>query len=464
MKRASSVRLFYFTEFDINLRQIADLFRGTVDCSFAANYLFVCYHAEKSWRWTKLTERDLDRLEPAQRTKIAEFQPASAFAIEHHVCEWPEVLPFLKLALGRYGGWVGYDDGTFEKVYTVENIERLEHPFGDGFKRASRRPASHPGDRIELDPSIPQPEDVFDFVTYKELLQQARRLREEKNRLHQIIYPLFKGQPLRQDLSDLPESKQFDVVWKQFHLVTQEYSDRLPIHLIAQCPYCGVHILQPVDCYSLMGFDESLKVTKVYGDGRPSWPNPLPAQRCKHALCATLAVNLNGLMPDDVAGWALERKMGGIMGIDSSPYVMVWPLIARYTSAVMHALPVGRLDDEEPIHRYTAYFTTYFVGEGSNLCRQMWVPAEFGGPATAGVHTDRDLLKWVRAGRLFWLDPSDTSRLVKGPAAAFPYANIEPRERYHILEDGQLERTDASRYDWQGEPPLHDESYPKTIE
>jgi hypothetical protein len=160
--------------------------------------------------------------------------------------------------------------------------------------------------------------------------------------------------------------------------------------------------------------------------------------------------------------------MGGMLGrsvlMDSAPHVMVWPLIARYTSAVMHALPIGRLDDAEPAHHYTAYMVTYFVGEGSNLYEQMWVPTEFRGPATDGVQVDIDLLKWVRAGRLYWLDREDTSRLVKGPAEAFPYADVEPKGWYYIRPGGQMDGPHPYYQIWQGQAPPHDESFPRSIE
>jgi hypothetical protein len=320
----------------------------------------------------------------------------------------------------------------------------------------SRAAVNKPGDRIVLNSSIPQPENVFDWLTYKDFLKRARRLLGEQHRLHQVIlsYP-------EKDRPGIPEWVQFEIVWKQFRRLTQEYRNRLPIHKLAQCPYCGTDILQPVDSFSLMGFDPDLNATKLYG-GEPEWSSPAPRQRCPHSLCATLSVNLNGLGPDDLRGWMLWDKT---LLLDSVPYVMVWPLIARYTSAVVHALPIGRLDDEEPIHRYTAYFTTYFAGDGTNLhTKEMWVPNDVGGPAMGLVQVDIDLLKWVRAGRLYWLDPDDTSRLVAGPPEAFPYANVEPKGWYYILEGGRVDGPHPYHQVWQGDAPRHDESFPKTIE
>jgi hypothetical protein len=143
---------------------------------------------------------------------------------------------------------------------------------------------------------------------------------------------------------------------------------------------------------------------------------------------------------------------------------MVWPLVARHTSAVIHALPVGRLDDGEPNHRYTAYYVTYFAGDDTNLrTEEMWVYTDTGEPATGAVQCDRDVIKWVKAGRLFWLNPDDPGQLVRGPVEAFPYANVQMKGWYNILEGGRLDGPKPYARNWQGKAPPHDESFPETI-
>lgn len=178
-----------------------------------------------------------------------------------------------------------------------------------------------------------------------------------------------------------------------------------------------------------------------------------------------VSVNLHGLTLDDLPEWALQRERW--MRMDSAPYVMVWPLIARQTSVVVHTVPIGRLDDPEPIHRYTAYFVTYFAGDETNLyTEEMWVPTDLGGPATGAVEIDTNLAKWVRAGRLFWLDPNDVNRLVKEPTEAFPYTypHIQPQGWYEIIEGGQVDGPRSYHKVWRGTAPPHDESFPETIE
>ncbi len=318
-------------------------------------------------------------------------------------------------------------------------------------------PISKIGERIVFHASISQPENVFNLVTYKRIMEHAKRLRQKELDLHQILASYN-----QKECSATPEWKQFLACREEFRSLIHEYRHRLPIHLLAQCPYCGAHILQPVDTFSLLGLTPSLNATQVYWGG-PEWRESLPPkQRCRHALCATLSVNLNGLQPDDISGWILGEKT---RLIDSAPHLMVWPLIARHTSAVMHALPIGRLDDEEPIHRYTAHFATYFAGDKTNLyTKEMWVPNDLGGPAMGLVQIDIDLLKWVKAGRLFWLNPVDTRQLMHEPIESFPYAYVEPKGWYYVLAGGQVDGPHSYYQVWHGTAPLHDESFSHTIE
>ncbi|MCG3212509.1 MAG: hypothetical protein FOGNACKC_06179 [Anaerolineae bacterium] len=330
----------------------------------------------------------------------------------------------------------------------------------------SKKPVLYPHDEYGLMPLdssyqqswTPQLESVFSSTTYKEFLERYGRIRLEYSRLYNLH---LQYEP--QERRDSPESKQMDLLKDQSNQMLQEYIRRLPVHFVAQCPYCNSPILQPVDSFSLIGFYPLINISDFYHSSEAWTANlPPPRQCCRHAIVATLSVNLNGLIPDDLPTWALNRKWGKL---HSAPRVMVWPLIARQTSAVIHALPIGRLDDPEPIHRYTAYFVTYFANGTTNLYTEdMWVPTDVERPATEGVLYDPDLAKWVRAGRLFWLDPNDPTRLIRDPAESFPYTNIQPQGWYEIVEKGQINGPHAYYKTWQGDAPLHDESLPQTIE
>ncbi len=317
-----------------------------------------------------------------------------------------------------------------------------------------------PGARIVLDPSIKQPEDVFTPATYREFLERWKRTKDEYERL----YELHLRYKTAKERLNSPESKQMDPLLYQFRLLSQEYRRRLPIHLLARCPYCGSRILRPMDTFSLIGYYPFFNVAELYHGGVEWRTGRPPRKTCKHAVVADFSIHLNGLTPDDLAKWVGRARS---LRLSSEPIVLVWLLIAKQTSAVIHALPVGRLDDPEPIHRYTAYFITYFASDETNLYSEaMWVPTDVGLPATGAVEIDNDVVKWVKAGRLLWLDPTDPDHpLVRGPVEAFPYANIQPKGWYEILPGGQVNGPNPyySRI-WQGAAPLHDESFPHTIE
>ncbi len=303
------------------------------------------------------------------------------------------------------------------------------------------------GERIQLQKSIKQPQNVFDWNTYKEFLNQRGSLEQEYKRLSSTMNRATAGAYLQ-----------------QFREMRDEYISRLPLHLLAPCPYCKARVLQPVDSFSLASFYPLLNVADIYLGGSEWISSPRPRRLCRHALLATVSLNFNNLIPNDLPQWMLQRKWNWIA---SSPRIMVWPLIAQRTSAVIQTLPIGRLDDPELIHRYTAYFTTYFASDLSNLkTKGLWVSGDMGRPATEGVYYDPNLIKWVKAKRLFWLALDAPAHLVSGPENRFPYVDIQPQGRYRIIENGEVEGPHPynPRFTWQGNAPHHNESFPQTIE
>jgi hypothetical protein len=330
----------------------------------------------------------------------------------------------------------------------------------------SLRPVVHErtvalGDEIVVSATPPQPPDVFTLQTYREHVRQIVQLSEELRQIHAVLqtYPMKKR-------SRGSKSNQFDRISSQINSLSSTYIQRLPIMMLAQCPYCATYIWQPVDVFSLMGLGAYLQAEKIYRGNDEWYGLSLYRQLCSHALCATLAINLNGRMPDDLVGWMIGETIPTINYLTLEPRLMVWPLVARHTSAVLRVLPIGRLDDDIPRHHYTAYFVTYFAANDTDLYTQkLWVNNDAGGPATGGVQTDANLLKWVRAGRLHWMDSDNNNRMAQGPAEEFPYAKVRPQgefKKYKILKNGQVDFSPT--ISWEGHAPEHDDSFTCTIE
>ncbi len=156
--------IFYFSKTSIRLEDIATLAQA---CGYVCKYytysvcyLNVYYEDQGFWQWSELkaSDGDFDSFDPPQKEKIAQFQlrsegpqvepfttlkgkrreipqggdgPVSAFMISYQVASLPKLLWFLKLILGRYGGWVGCDDGNFKVTLDFENIEKLRCPDDD---------------------------------------------------------------------------------------------------------------------------------------------------------------------------------------------------------------------------------------------------------------------------------------------------------------------------------------------
>lgn len=144
----------------------------------------------------------------------------------------------------------------------------------------------------------------------------------------------------------------------------------------------------------------------------------------------------------------------------AAPNIMVWPLLARRTSAVMHSLPIARLDKQA---QYSAYFSAYFAADDSNLYDEaLYVHTDIGTPATDGVYYDEELVKWVNAGRIFWLDGPD-AQLVQQPVEKFPYASVYPRGISEI-QDGKVVGMKPIHLVYHGAALPHDDSLSRSIE
>jgi len=280
--------------------------------------------------------------------------------------------------------------------------------------------------------AIPQPQHIFTTAEYRELLER---------------YRLWKGEQDRVQLQSDKFDKERYLTWKKELLsFYDEYLSHLPTYLLARCPICGGRVWDKVDTYSLNGFG-----WWGYGspDARFHWSDTQDKLEsdCGHAQLMTWSINLNGLTPDDVFIGTPRRPFE----INSErPRLMLWPMEvqATRTCAVIHALPIGRFDDPQPQHRYTAYFVTYFA-EDVRVFRDVAERGDMSIFAFQVVEYDFDLVKWVRAGRLFWLDPNDPELPLRGgPVEAFPYANVQGRgeeERLKII-DGQV-KVIRLRYD-----------------
>jgi hypothetical protein len=228
------------------------------------------------------------------------------------------------------------------------------------------------------------------------------------------------------------------------------YRARLPRYLLARCPICGgsvasaADITEAVDTFSLagpgwwreepLGFGWYGLLPKPGGlykfKTQPSYHAP-----CGHVQALTYGICLNGIHPDDV------RHRHRVYIGSERPGLAGSFLEERGNYAVLHTLPVGRLDDEVWQPRYTAYFVTYFK-EALGGVRRMTFPPQAGNPPCFNWRYgqwDYDLRAWLRRGKLFWLGPeAEGYPLRQKPVRDFPYDALDGLRGPWVLEAGDL--------------------------
>ncbi len=174
-----------------------------------------------------------------------------------------------------------------------------------------------------------------------------------------------------------------------------------------------------------------------------------PPRHCPHFVAVETFVNLNGWLPVET------RSYTSLLDV---PFVMPVFLPDDIESyAVMHSLPICRMENGAFVPRYAAYMLTYYSTTPSAL----WYRREHD-PAVAEAYVqdpeyegaklnscfdaqeNPEWLKlrlWVERGKLKWLDPSSPDlRLRQGPPEAFPYADIKGYQDYFIVDKGKLIR------------------------
>ena len=259
---------------------------------------------------------------------------------------------------------------------------------------------------------LPQPARVFDFESYQQFMRSQ--------------WPLY-GAP-----GGFDRDRQ----------MLAEYRSRLPVHLLARCPFCGNPVAEPVDTFSLNGF----------GWRDPNcglgWATNMGVVRkefnyCDHVKIISYFLNLQGLVPDDL----FPGKQ--IQSGPELPSIMNVPMRAEGTAVVMHRLAVGRFDDSTPQRRYSLYFLSYFASqpEAFNAAIDGW-DIHYG---MAEYHdVDYDLSSWAVRKRLLWLDPNSPELpLASAESAQFPYGGIQgdrfpyrtlTREGVKLPQPGLFER------------------------
>ena len=214
---------------------------------------------------------------------------------------------------------------------------------------------------------------------------------------------------------------------------SDEFMLRLPDYLVARCPLCGASYHARIDTHSL-------RYLSSIATDPPGYVYSPKHQTigCSHFVAVTSFINLNGVLPEEFNFW--DCQMGDVPVI--TPAFLSDDLLA---AAVIHSLPVCRIEDDAFVPRYSLYMITYFASDPAEVWKR--VRAEMHAIAAARpkdgndewdpvgyVYSSRarqsrpeigDLPLWVQRKKLYWLDlRSPDLPLCKAPADDFPYAQI----------------------------------------
>jgi hypothetical protein len=416
--------LFYFTKSYMHLQDVEKIAaEAGYQCESISDvhsiWLNIYDRGQIIWQWSELHESadDFNGFEPARLDKVYEYQPSAAFAIAHHPDAWPQLVEFLKLILSRYEGWIGCDDYDFGEVFTIENIEdlprwRIGRWVPDRYGRPVRL--------VDLDELLNTPnKDLFTPTTYREFLE---RYNEADREFYSLSYTNSAHRERKEFLSQLLPDMRI------------EYRARLPLYLLARCPICGGRIAEAIDTHSLNGLGWIPSGNTGFGWygalGSGQYSRPSYEAECEHVQLMATAVNLNGRQPAEVFPevWIGPEK----------PFVMLPLIKTDQTCAVIHTLPLGDYDHVVDRPPYTIYFITYFTGNVTDFNEVIDLFAQERSRVQIGT-ADYDLIKWVEAGKLFWLDPNDPALpLRNGPVEEFPYGGVEGLEGICAIRDGRL--------------------------
>lgn len=217
---------------------------------------------------------------------------------------------------------------------------------------------------------------------------------------------------------------------KRFAWDTEEYWEIIPTYTLARCPFCNKPYREQVDTYSLREWD------LLFAYGANLLSPRAKQEKCRHFLMIQPFLNLNGIRPEK-SPTEVDRKH---VRFSERPHVMGVGLHEKEKShAVIHSLPICKIEGNRFVPRYTVYTVAYFTGwRQTEISARIAAHDDYYGrsplaaPVSEADHDWWDLKAWVNKGKLSWLDTKNNFELISGPIKDFPYGDIEGRTDPYI--------------------------------
>lgn len=227
------------------------------------------------------------------------------------------------------------------------------------------------------------------------------------------------------------------------------YWQQMPRYVYAECPLCACRYESIADTYRLDGWMPTLDLNDTLFLAPESSARPIS---CPHLLGTHRLLNLHGLLPTELEYFS--NNTGEV------PYLTPWFFPADLVSwAVLHALPICRVMNEDFSPSYTAFSLTYFSEDPKEVLRRHYASEARRGagdrefyPGTLyppGMYTTLsydetlyDLESWARRGQLGWLDnqhPDLPLRMGPHTELAPMYHNVVGNRQKYVWRKGLMQ-------------------------
>lgn len=197
----------------------------------------------------------------------------------------------------------------------------------------------------------------------------------------------------------------------------ERYWAKLPWYIIARCPFCANVYTAAADTHGIYGWYTHVEY------GRKVFDFDREKRNCSHWVNVQTFLNFNGNFP--IEAEHITNKSG-----DTPIILRELFALDPTTCAVIHTLPICRVEDGRFVPRYSAYFITYYAEDGETTYDRRIRTCHGSFFHTAGFQRSdpqiADLPYWVSQGKLHWLDVTDPALpLCANDINRFPYIGIQ---------------------------------------
>lgn len=196
---------------------------------------------------------------------------------------------------------------------------------------------------------------------------------------------------------------------------------QFPAYVIARCPFCLALNVERLDTYSV-------RLWSIGSLGHAAFDHRAVDDHCEHFALVQTFFHFHNIWPAEA--W-------GMLGPEV-PHVIGHLLESGRCLAVIHSLPICRIEGNAFMPRYTLFMVGYFSEQPEEAYQAVinfnapYVEPGVAWPFIAppeGCEQWWDLPRWVSAGQLFWVDGDDPGLGIRThDSADFPYGHIKGRK------------------------------------